>query len=402
VEVFYRLGSKEGKLGRERYVRDLVDVVRKEKVELWVNCEGGNADGEVKEVLERETRCKVLQFGSEVMKLLEDEDAFGKRLKNLGLNILEQHRITSEEEALAILYPERAEPGPGKQYIIKSASPADLTSSEMALLPLSSQDDTKASIKALSPSRSRPLILQEFIPDHQHYTTQAHIINSKPGAFVAYPTSTTLLTPLPSSSLLSQILLKYTTLLTSSLSSSTSNTKQITGHLNLLFSLPSPLALSAESRFGAPSSTSASFLSNIHLISCTPTLSLGTLAFRDASEDLASAYLSILPDHEPKGIANGHKEERIVVPRPGVRGYYSFGNEAVRLVLLPIWGLLRWQVGVRELLRWWIEFLEYVVGWRECWWEVWDPWVVWWRYGGYVVGKGLIGLWERRWGTEDE
>jgi hypothetical protein len=301
VEVFYRLGNREGKRGPEKYVRDLVDVVRKEGVEVWVNCSSGDADADVKEMLERETDCKVVQFESEVMKLLGDEAAFGEHVRNLDLNILEQYQITPEEEALAILYLEKAEPNEGKQYTIQSDFATDGTCSEMALLPLSSPKDIRAYIKTLSPSRSQPLILQEFIPDQQQDTAHALIINGKPIAFVAYPISSTLLIPFPSSSLLSQTLLKCTTLLTSSLSSSTSNTKQITGHLTLLFSFPSPLALSAESHFGSSSSTVTSFLSNIHLSSCTSTLSLGTLAFRDVREDLASAYLSILQDHEPKG-----------------------------------------------------------------------------------------------------
>ena len=73
----------------------------------------------------------------------------------------------------------------------------------------------------------------------------------------------------------------------------------------------------------------------MNLLSCTPCLNLGTLAFRDVSEDLASAYLSIMLEHEPKGISNEHNEEMIVVPKPGARGYYFFGSEVVRQVLVP-------------------------------------------------------------------
>jgi hypothetical protein len=34
VEVFYKLASRDGKRGRERYVRDLVEVVKKERVDI--------------------------------------------------------------------------------------------------------------------------------------------------------------------------------------------------------------------------------------------------------------------------------------------------------------------------------------------------------------------------------
>lgn len=58
--MFYKLASRDGKRGGERYVRDLVDAVKKERIDIWVNCHGGDVDLEVKEVLEREMRCKVL------------------------------------------------------------------------------------------------------------------------------------------------------------------------------------------------------------------------------------------------------------------------------------------------------------------------------------------------------
>jgi hypothetical protein len=34
VEVFYKLASRDGKRGGERYVRDLVEVVKKERVDI--------------------------------------------------------------------------------------------------------------------------------------------------------------------------------------------------------------------------------------------------------------------------------------------------------------------------------------------------------------------------------
>jgi hypothetical protein len=76
-------------------------------------------------------------------------------------------------------------------------------------------------------------------------------------------------------------------------------------------------------------------------------------------------------------VSNGHWEELIIVPRPGVRGYYFLGREVVRLVLRPILGVLRREMGLREVLGGWIELVEFVLGWREGWWEVWDPLVAW-------------------------
>ncbi len=370
-------------------MRDLVDVVKKEKVELWVNSSGGERDLEVGEVLERETNCRVLQFETKLIEMLQDEVAFRKHVGGkFDLNGPETSRVTSENETIGVLSSKRSEYGPGKQYITKSDSIMDTASSEKDMIPLTFSQDVRAQIESLSPTPSHPVSLQESIQGVR-YSTHTLIINSKPAAFVAYPTSTIRLTPLPASSLLSRAMLEYTTNLTTSLSPSNS----MTGHLCLTFVVPSHLALASESKFGVPSSEVHSLASKIYVVDSSPNPSLGALAFADVSEDLASAYLSTLPDHEPKGVSNGHWEERIVVPSPGMRGYCFVGFEVVSFVLLPVWGWVRRKIGVREVIGGWVEFIGRVLFWREGWWEFWDPWVGWWAYGGYVVGKGLIGLW---------
>jgi hypothetical protein len=60
----------------------------------------------------------------------------------------------------------------------------------------------------------------------------------------------------------------------------------------------------------------------IYPIECNPRAHTAAVAFADEAEDMADAYLSVLPDHEPKGISNGHQVENLVVPRPNLPGYY--------------------------------------------------------------------------------
>jgi hypothetical protein len=397
---FYRLGSRERKLGRKRYIRDLLDIVRKEGVELWVNCSSDDADLKVKEVLEREKRCKVLQFGSQVIEVLGDEVTFRKEAKRFGLQAPDTHLITSEEEGLAVLYHKSWEPGQEKQYTIKGIWNGDTTSSDMTLLPLSTSNDIQAYIKTLDPTPTHPLVLQESITG-MAFSAQALIINNNTSAFITYPTSSTQLTPLPASSLLSKAMLKYTTLLTINLSSSTKI--PMTGHLSLAFLIPENLALPAASKCGVPDSEVHDLVSKIYAVECKPSISLGALAFADVSEDLASTYLSVLSNQEPKGIANGHRTDGLVTPKPGISGYYFLEYEVIGMVLLPVLQCLKGQVRLREMIKGWMEFLGCVLWWREVWWEVWDPWVAWWAYSGYVVGRGMIGLWEvRSWDVEDE
>ena len=124
--------------------------------------------------------CKLLQFPTAGMKLLGDEVAFGEHVKKLGLNIAERHLITSEEEVLVILYPEKLEPSQEKRYTVKSASTNDTTGSEMTLLPLSPPNDIKGCFKTLQPSPSHPLILQESFPNHHLLSIQPRTNNRQP------------------------------------------------------------------------------------------------------------------------------------------------------------------------------------------------------------------------------
>jgi hypothetical protein len=176
----------------------------------------------------------------------------------------------------------------------------------MTLLTLSSPNDIKGCLKTLQPSPAHPLILSS---SHPLILSSSHplILSSSKNPSPITITTSFLSNPAPT-----------------------------TGHLTLLFNLPTPLALSSR-QFGASSKTIATFLSNLGLISCTPSLILGTLAFRDASENLAAAYLSILSNYKPKGVSNGHWEEQIIVPRPGVREYYFLGREVVRLGCGRFW-----------------------------------------------------------------
>jgi hypothetical protein len=109
-------------------------------------------------------------------------------------------------------------------------------------------------------------------------------------------------------------MLEHTTPLTTKLSPSTS----ITGHLFLTSTVAEHLTLTSVSKFDVQDLEVHNLVTKISAVECNPIRTLGALAFADVSKDLASACLSISPDHEPKGIANGHREERIVVLKLGI------------------------------------------------------------------------------------
>ena len=108
----------------------------------------------------------------------------------------------------------------------------------------------------------------------------------------------------------------------------------------------------------------------------------------------ASAYLSLLPDAEPKGVTNGHTGDFLITPKPGIPGYYFLDSELVNSGLLPVLRLLKRTGNIAKVTAGWSEMIGRVLCWREAYFDIWDPWVAWWAYGGYVMGTAMVGLWK--------
>ncbi|KAK2627689.1 hypothetical protein QTJ16_002335 [Diplocarpon rosae] len=397
IAEFYRLSKPNSEQGSAKYIRDLVDIIKKEGVELWVPCSGiasGMQDGEAAEAIEKETKCKAIQFGLALMETLREKHFFIENTRKLGLNVPKSHLVTSETESLSVLYPEkpRATRQPNDKYIMKSVLPEEYNRSKMTQLPLPTLRETEAHIKRLNPTPFRPFVLQKFVKGPE-YCTLSVIIGGKVKAFVVCPSAELPMkfTPLPTSSALSQAMLMYTTLYAEK------SGKRMTGHLCINFLVEEEVARAAETRFGVEKGELGELMTKIYPIDCSPRVHTAVLCLSDVCEDLAEAYLSILPDHEPKGIANGHRREALVVPQPGGPAYYWIGHDLVTKVVLPVLGFLRFQIGLKEIAQAWMEFAEHILYWRDGTYEVWDPWPVWWLYVGYWPGMFLVSLWERNW-----
>lgn len=397
IVKFYRLSKPTREGGSVDYIQDLINIVKQEGVELWVPCSGiasGIEDGEAAEAIEKETTCKAIQFGLTLTETLHEKHFFIDNTRKLGLNVPDTHLVTSETETLSVLYPEkpRASMQPNDKYIMKSILLDDSSRSNMTQLPLPTIRETEAHIKRFNPTPFRPFVLQNFIKGPE-YCTHSLIVAGKVKAFVACPSAELLMhyTPLPTSSALSQAMLMYTTLYAKKTGSG------MTGHFSIDFLVPEDLASILETRIGVGESEVRELMQQIYPIECNPRVHTAVVCLSDVCEDLAEAYLSVLPDHEPKGIANGHRSDALVVPKPGVPGYYWIGHDLVTRVLLPVLGVLRREVGVLDLLRMWMEFVEHVLYWRDGTWEVWDPWPAWWLYVGYWPAWFAVALWERKW-----
>ena len=395
IEKFYRLSTPSADSGSAQYIGELTDIIQREEVESWVSCSGlvsAIEDGEAAEIVEKETNCKPIQFGLTLTETLHEKHSFIDNTRKLALNVPDTHLVTSETEALAVLYPEKPRSIFGKRFIMKSAGLDDSVRADMTLLPRPTLKETEAHVKRLGPTPFKPFVLQQYISGPE-YCTHSLIINGKVSAFVACPSAEPSMhyVALPASSALAKAMLLFTAMYAKKTGSG------MMGHFSVDFVVDEDVARSAERSFGASDAEVKELMTRIYPIECNPRAHTAVVLFADESEDLAEAYLSVLPDHEPKGIANGHRAEAIVVPRPGVPGYYWIGHDLVARFALPLLRFLILQIGLVDMLSSWLECLEHILYWRDGTFEVWDPWPAFWLYVGYWPGMFLVSLWKRRW-----
>lgn len=94
IEKFYRLSKPSVESGPTQYIKELTDLIVKEKVELWVSCSSVASaieDGEAAEIIEKETPCKAIQFGVTLTETLHEKHSFIDNTRRLGLNVPDTH-----------------------------------------------------------------------------------------------------------------------------------------------------------------------------------------------------------------------------------------------------------------------------------------------------------------------
>ncbi|KAB8297833.1 hypothetical protein EYC80_001630 [Monilinia laxa] len=393
IKEFYRLRKPCEKYGSEAYIKDIVDIIKNEKVELWVSCSGVASaieDGEAAEMVERETKCVAVQFGVELTETLHEKYSFIKHTMDLGLNVPLTFKVSSVKEALAILHPKRGAKAE-KQFIMKPEMVDDSVRADMTLLPLPSLSETDTHIRRLSPSKTRPFVLQQYIAGRE-YCTHSIVLKGKVHAFAACRSSDMLMhyQALPPSSALSQAMLHYTTLYVQK----TSSSPPITGHFSFDFLVDEKVAERAERVLDVSNRQIENLQKELFPIECNPRAHTAVVLLNETAENMAEAYLTLLPDYD----GTISTQDLTVPSSENINtGYYWIGHDFVTKVLLPVLEAVRSNKGIRHLLSEWIEFGKHVLLWKDGTYEMWDPWPAWCLYVVFLPGTFWVSIWEGRW-----
>ena len=382
ISKFYSLSFTHG--DTKSYVQALLNIVTREGVHLWVSCSGvatAVEDGEAKEVVERVTECKAVQFDAETTKTLHEKDRFIRRTKEVGLNVPETHTITSKEEALRVLEGARV----GRKFVLKSLVLDDVARGVMmTLLPRPTIEETKRHFKDLRISPETPWILQQYIKGSE-YCTHALVIRGIVRAFVACPSSDLLMhyEALPYDSPLTHAMLDFTQKFAAR------HDEKFTGHLSFDFLVDDDELRETKGRGSAKGATV-----NLWPIECNPRAHTAVVLFNKSS-DMVDAYLELL-DHPPdaftrqkqrqKKQVNGETSPVIWPIAP--QKYYWAGHDFVTLLLSSPFTFMtsifqRTGYSLADALDDYRLFLNHLITWKDGTFEVWDPWPWLWLYHIY-------------------
>ncbi|GAM88784.1 hypothetical protein ANO11243_068180 [Dothideomycetidae sp. 11243] len=375
LKAFHKLSKPDGTIeGSARYTHGLLEIIRRERIDLWVSCSGVASaldDGRAKETIELVTSCKAVQYDVAMTQKLHEKHTFMDFTESIGLAIPETHHITSSEAALKILSDSEST---GKKYIMKFTGTDDSVRGNMTQLPLSSPRKTATHIERLSISPDRPWILQQFISGPE-YCTHALVINNKVVAFTACPSAELLMhyTALPTDSALSRSMLNFTRRFASSCPDG------FTGHLSFDFLVDRKDDEAAEHNT----------IEHVPLwpIECNPRAHTAVVLFSETPEMISEGYMKVFdppmsPEVDVKGRRrlNGSLHPEPIYPNAPAK-YYWLPHDLTTLAILPILQMFSAPgSSFSEILDAVLELVEHVWQWRDGTYEIWDPlpaWILW-------------------------
>ncbi|KAI9882422.1 MAG: hypothetical protein M1823_005833 [Watsoniomyces obsoletus] len=379
LKKFYRLSEPDPKTSAATYIQDLLTLIRRENVELWVTIAEVSwalEEAQAKEIVERRTHCRAIQFDLQLTEMLHAKDSFISHTASIGLNVPDTHLVESRTAVHKILNnaPE------GQQYVLKKVGIDIWSRGGLNLVPRSSPSETYQQIAAMEITPEKPWVLQQFIRGKE-YCTHTLVVDGVVKLFVACPSNELLMhyEALPPNSGLSMAMQRFTEEYVKK------TDQRMTGHLSF--------DIMIEER-----STPKGVVQVLYPIECNPRAHTALLLFDGQADQVVNAYLSALAG-DVNGMANGsHSQPEVITvgDRPG--GYFWVGHDLVTLLLQPLVQWVQGQISRHELMKDASIFLQHLLTWDDGTYLAWDPLPWWWLYHVYWPMKFLLAIWTgKRW-----
>lgn len=150
----------------EGYIQALVEIVKKEKVDVYVPVCSPIAsyyDSLAKPALSE--YCEVFHFDADITKMLDDKFAFTDKARSLGLSVPKSFKITDPQQVINFDFSKET-----RKYILKSIAYDSVRRLDLTKLPCDTPEETAAFVNSLPISLENPWIMQEFIPGKEFCT----------------------------------------------------------------------------------------------------------------------------------------------------------------------------------------------------------------------------------------
>ena len=388
LKTFYRLHRPAGgRVGAQAYANRLLEIIRRENVDIWVSCSGVASaveDGYAKELVEELTSCKAIQFDVATTERLHEKHNFIEYVRDLGLSVPDTYTVRSKKALLRVLNDNAAS---GKKFVLKYIGTDDSVRGDMTLLPLRTTQQTETHVSNLSISDDRPWILQQYISGPE-YCTHALVIAGQVKAFVACPSSELLMhyTALPAKSSLTQSMLRFTREVAAA------GGPTFSGHCSFDFLIDEQEVDAAVREEGRDV--------KLYPIECNPRAHTAVALFRNTPE-MADAYMTLLDKKKPSTptrspsdgstrALNGLAKQPLFPNDPPK--VYWLGHDLVTRLFLPFLSLFLLQTDLLTVQQRLTELLEHFLLWSDGTFELWDPWPAFWLYHVYWPAQFLIAL----------
>ncbi|KAJ0427108.1 hypothetical protein BJY00DRAFT_8527 [Aspergillus carlsbadensis] len=143
---------------KPRYVSNLLDIVQREKVDIWIPCSQDASaveDAMAKQAIEGRTSCKCITLDFELTNQWGRPESFHQYLEQEALPVVESHQVHSRDSIHRILHR-----SPTKVYHIRKTATA-LRQDTIVVLPKRTLSSTYTQVSEIQVSKDSPWVMQQ-------------------------------------------------------------------------------------------------------------------------------------------------------------------------------------------------------------------------------------------------
>lgn len=169
---------------KPQYVSCLLDIMKREKVDLWIPCSDMSSvteDAVAKEIIESRTNCKSIHFTTDLATCFSQTDTFMQWIFEKGLPLVEKHQVRSRDAVHKILHR-----SPTKTYLMRKMKPSNGEEPPAVSLPKRTASQTYSDVSVIKITKDEPWVLHQQARAGEYFADML-LIHGQIKAFKARP-----------------------------------------------------------------------------------------------------------------------------------------------------------------------------------------------------------------------